>query len=192
MSIRLIAIGTSAGGVTAIQRLMALLPKDFRIPLVVVQHLPSNPGINLSLVFGSAMHFPVFEAVDKLAIEAGTVYFAPPGYHLLVEKDQTFSLSQDEPVHFSRPSIDVFFEAAANAYGTHLCGVLLTGANADGAEGLRLIAQQGGVTLVQDPLDAEVNAMPRAALALFQPHFVGSLTQIAHKLTELARGSDVC
>lgn len=185
--VRLIVIGASAGGVTAIQRILEALPPDLTLPIVVVQHLPPDAQLEIGLVFGRRGR-NVLEARDKMPIESGTVYFAPPAYHLLIERDFTLSLSQDEPVHFARPSIDVTFESAAYGLGKQVCGVLLTGANADGASGLAGIADAGGVTMVQSLDDAECGTMPGAALQLFRPYFVGTLTAIAGELVKLEPG----
>lgn len=182
--LRAVIIGASAGGVTAIQKLLEALPRAFTTPIVVVQHLPPDAQLEVALVF-SRTGRNVFEGTDKTPIEPGAVYFAPPAYHLLIERDLTLSLSQDEPVHFARPSIDVTFESAAQALGDAVCGVLLTGANADGATGLHCIAGAGGVTMVQSLDEAECGTMPGAALQLFTPSFVGSLTAIAGELVKL-------
>ena len=122
------------------------------------------------------------EAVDKTKIEKEQIYFAPPNYHLLVERDFSLSLSQEDPVVFSRPSIDVLFESAARSLGEKVCGVLLTGANEDGAAGLKFIQACGGYTIVQNPMDAEIPTMPQSALTRFRPDFIGSLKEIAQKL----------
>jgi two-component system chemotaxis response regulator CheB len=130
----------------------------------------------------------VVEAEDKQAIEAGTVYVAPPGYHLLVEKDRSLSLSNEEEVHYSRPSIDVLFESAADAYGDKLVGIVLTGANDDGAAGLRAVVEAGGTAIVQQPALAYSPVMPQAALRACPAAQVMSLDMIATWLTSLANG----
>ena len=185
---KLVIVGCSAGGVTAIQKLLERLSPELSIPIVVVQHLPADSKIDPNLVFGRCTRRTILEAGDKTMIEADNVYFAAPGYHLLIERDLTFSLSQDEPVHFARPSIDVSFESASAALGADVCGILLTGANSDGAAGLHEISKYGGYTLVQDPKTAESPAMPAAALQLFTPSFVGSIDQIAEKISQIGSG----
>lgn len=187
---KLVVLGASAGGVTAIQHLLSRLPAEFRIPLVVVQHLPADAQIDPALVFSGAANSArkILEATDKMSLMPSSVYFAPPGYHLLLERDLSVSLSQDELVHFARPSIDVTFESAADAFGDEACGILLTGANADGASGLQEMHAAGAITFVQDPTEAESRAMPAAALALFKPSFVGTIEAIAGKLLTIARG----
>jgi two-component system chemotaxis response regulator CheB len=131
----------------------------------------------------------VREAADKESIAPGTVYFAGPGYHLSVEMDKTFSLSGEAPVHYSRPSIDVLMESAADAYGPGLAGILLTGANADGAAGLAKIRRQGGLTVVQDPAEAQAPTMPQAAIRTLQPNLILTLDGIHGLLLQLDRPS---
>ena len=186
--IRMIAIGASAGGVGAINQLFELLPDSFRIPTVIVQHLPATAALDVNLVFGRRTKNKVVEAVDKLPVEPGHFYFAPPSYHLLVEADGTFALSQDELVNFSRPSIDVFFESAAVAYGDGLVGVILTGANDDGAEGMRAVQRHGGLTVVQDPKSAEVGTMPQETLKRIHPDHVLNLRDIAKLMGNFNEG----
>jgi two-component system, chemotaxis family, protein-glutamate methylesterase/glutaminase len=128
---------------------------------------------------------PVVEARDKELIKPGTLYFAGPGYHLSVEHDRSLSLSQEDRVHHSRPAIDFLFESAADTYGSSLLAILLTGANQDGARGLAHVKQQGGTTVVQDPTEARVAVMPRAALALHTPDHILSLGHIGSLLASL-------
>lgn len=187
-SLSLIVIGASAGGISALRRLLDYLPQSLKCPIAVVQHLPANSSVSPSLIFPNPAESQAVEALDKMEIESHHIYFAPPGYHLLVERDGTFALSQDDPVNFSRPSIDVLFESAAEAYGSRTCGVLLTGANADGAVGLKAIAEKGGYTIVQDPEEAEIKTMPEAALSLIKPSFVAPLREISNKLNAFDHG----
>jgi len=173
--LRLIVIGASAGGLQVL------------LPLAVVLHLPDDRNSRLAELFQQRLALRVREAEDKDAILPGSLYFAPPGYHLLVEDDFTLSLSRDEPVQFSRPSIDVLFESAADALGEQVCGILLTGANQDGASGLHALAQNRGITVVQSPQSAEVPTMPEAALKRFHPDFVLDVPGIHLLLIELER-----
>lgn len=159
---RLIVVGVSAGGLHALRTLVAALPVGFEIPLAVVQHRSRDSELLCELLQECAP-LQVAEVNDKQPIQPGYVYVGPPDYHLLVE-DGYFSLSTDEPVRFSRPSIDVMFRSAADACGPDLVGVVLTGANADGAAGLRAIVERGGRAVVQDPATAEVPVMPAQAL----------------------------
>ena len=132
---------------------------------------------------------PVIEAGDKMPIEAGTLYLATPGYHLSVELDRSLSLSLEERLHYSRPAIDYLFESAADAYGPGLMAILLTGANHDGARGLAEVKRLGGITVVQDPQEAQVATMPDAALALHRPDHILPLHGIGRLLAELERTS---
>lgn len=183
--VQAITLGASAGGVSALLTVFHALPPAFRIPLLCVLHLPDDRRSHLAEVLARRLKRPVREARDKEDIAPGTIYVAGPGYHLSVERDHSLSLSQEERVHFSRPSIDFLFESAADAYGASLLGVLLTGANEDGARGLACIKRLGGRTIVQDPLEAQVSTMPRAALALHRPDYILPLNGIGQLLASL-------
>ncbi len=165
MSLQAVVIGASAGGVQALSQVLPALPVGFPAPILVVIHVPPRRDNALVDLFAGKCRIPVKEAEDKEPLEPGTIYFAPPDYHLLVETGGTLALSSDEPVNHSRPAIDVLFQSAADAFGTGLAGIVLTGANSDGAEGLRAVCAAGGQGIVQDPASAEVATMPRAALA---------------------------
>lgn len=186
MNLKVLLLGASAGGITAIQKIFNSLSVDFYAPIVVVQHLPERFVVNPSLVFRIPSGYRISEAEDKEFLEARHIYLAPPGYHLSIEKDISFSLSQEEPLHYCRPSVDVLFESAARSLHERIVGVLLTGANADGAVGLLNIQQSGGFTIVQDPRDAEAEMMPRSALELFRPDFVGTIEEICETLNKHA------
>jgi len=183
--VRAVVIGASAGGVAALFQVLGTLPSAFAIPVLCVLHLPDDRHSQLAGVLQRRLHRPVCEARDKERISSGQIYVAGPGYHLSVERDLTLSLSQEEPVHFSRPAIDFLFISAADAYGDSLLGVLLTGANEDGARGLAYIKNNGGRTIVQDPRDAQVALMPEAALALHQPDHILTLSGIGQLLATL-------
>ena len=146
-------------------RILPALPEDYPIPVLIVVHVPADRADLLAPLFQAKCRLTVKEAEDKEPVLPGFIYFGPSDYHLLVETDRTLSLSADEPVLYSRPSIDVLFESAADAYGERLVGVILTGANEDGAEGLRAVADAGGIALVENPAEAFAKAMPSAALA---------------------------
>jgi len=183
--IEAVVIGASAGGVHALLSLLSGLPDNFRLPVVAVLHLPNDRDSRLAEIFRQKLSIPVREAADKEKIAPATLYFAGPGYHLSVEMDRSFSLSCEEPVHYARPSIDVLMESAADAYGASLAGILLTGANFDGAAGLARIRQQGGLTVVQDPAEAEVATMPKAAILKLQPSLILTLDGIRSLLLNL-------
>jgi len=178
-----IVIGASAGGVQALAQILPTLTAETP-PVVIVVHIP--PGKNNALVdlFAARCGLLVKEAEDKEPLLAGTIYFAPSDYHLLVEADRTLALSSEETVNYSRPAIDVLFETAADAFGKELIGVILTGANHDGAQGLRAVEAAGGVALVEDPAMAEVPTMPAAALSACSSARAMSLEQIRTFLQE--------
>ncbi|WP_407309643.1 chemotaxis protein CheB [Pseudomonas sp. nanlin1] len=184
-----IVVGASAGGVEALISVFSSLPSQFSLPVITVLHLPDQRHSHLAEVFERRLHRPVRQARDKETIEPGMFYFAGPSYHLSVERDYSFSLSQEDRVHYSRPAIDLLFDSAADAYGQALAGVLLTGANADGARGMASIQNAGGLTIVQDPREASVSVMPEAALRLISPDHILSLNGIGKLLAELERGT---
>lgn len=186
-AIELVAVGASWGGLHAIERLLGALPADFRPAIVIAQHRQNDgrDGVLERLLDGRCA-LTVCEGEDKLALRSGTVVVAPADYHLLVEGRGTVSLSVDEPLHHSRPSIDVLLGSAADAYGDRAAGVVLTGANADGAVGLARIAARGGVAIVQDPETAERREMPDAALWATPEARVMALEEIGPALVALA------
>jgi two-component system chemotaxis response regulator CheB len=162
-----VVIGASAGGVEALGLLLPALHASCAAAVLVVVHLPRERPSLLTDLYRKRCNLPVEEAMDKQQVERGRIYFAPPDYHLLVEATATgpsLALSVDAPVHYSRPSIDVLFESAADCWGSRLLAVILTGANDDGAEGLLAVARAGGLTVVQDPGEAAAGAMPAAAV----------------------------
>ena len=182
-----VVAGVSAGGVNALPLLLGMLEPGFALALVIVQHLhPFQDRFFIERLAG-ACRLPVKEAEEKERAQAGMIYLAPSNYHLLIEKDSTFSLCVAEKVNFSRPSIDVLFETAADAYGAALIGIILTGASRDGAAGLRCIKEKGGLTIVQDPRTAEYPVMPQAALEETAADHVGSIEQIGRLLSDLGR-----
>lgn len=188
----LLVIGCSMGGMHALQVIFGALPKDFPLPIAVVQHRyrTSNEGLPAFL----RRHTPldVVDTTDKEWIKSGTVYLAPANYHLLVQREKErgeLSLSVDEAVAYSRPSIDVLFESAADAYGSGVIGVVLTGANADGARGAKRIKSRGGFVIAQDPATAESPAMPQAAIDATRVDRILPLDRIGPFLVELCRNS---
>ena len=177
-----VVIGASAGGVEALMRILTAFTPRLPIPVFVVVHLPRDRPSLLAKIFAVHCAVPVREAEDKMPAEPGTIYFAPPDYHLLLDRGPALALSADEAVNYSRPSIDVLFETAADVYGARLAGVVLTGANHDGAAGLAAIHRAGGVTIVQDPETALADAMPNAALRSTEADFVLPLDGIRELL----------
>lgn len=180
-----VVIGASAGGFEAILAVLKGLPSDYPMPLVAVLHLPDNHDSRLAELFDYRLELRVREARDKEAIEPGTLYFAPSGYHLLVETDHTFSFSCEDRVNYARPAIDVLFDTAADAWGKSLAGILLTGANYDGAAGLAGMRVAGALTIVQDPATAEVPTMPEAAIRAMTPDLILPLAEIHSLLRRL-------
>ena len=179
----LIVIGCSLGGMYALETILCSLPADFETPIAIAQHRHKKSNDRLADFFQRSCKVRVSDADDKQWIEPSTVYFAPADYHLLVEKGE-FSLSVDEMVHYSRPSIDVLFESAADAYGSALIGVILTGANDDGAAGASRIKNRGGLVVAQDPKTAEAPVMPQAAIDTGAVDQILPLEQIGPFLVE--------
>jgi len=185
-----IVIGASAGGVEALSILLPALPVSMAASVFVVLHVARERPSLLAEIFGARCSVTVTEATDKDPVRAATVYFAPPDYHLLVEDGPSLALSIDAPVHFSRPSIDVLFESAADVYRERLMGIILTGGSEDGAAGLQRVIAYGGIGVVQQPTGACEPRMIEAALARCQPQFVLSLGEIASLLRTLARAGE--
>lgn len=183
---RAIAIGVSTGGVHALGTLLGGLPAAFPIPILIVQHIGAETGDGLARLLDRQSALRVKEADEQDALVPGTVYLAPANYHLLVEADGILSLSADPPVSYARPSIDVLFESAAEAFGAQLIGIVLTGANSDGSRGLTRIKRKGGIAIVQDPDDAEAAQMPLAALAATAVDHRLPLTELPALLQKLA------
>ncbi|MET0790659.1 MAG: chemotaxis protein CheB [Polyangiaceae bacterium] len=159
----LVVMGTSTGGLHALTRLLSALPPAYRLPVVIVQHRSKDSDERLPALLQVASPLPLREAEDKEPLRAPGVYLGPPDYHLLVEPE-SLALSTEEPIAYSRPSIDVLFESASYAFGSGVIGVLLTGANQDGTRGLLRIKERGGYVIVQDPKSAESDFMPKHAI----------------------------
>jgi two-component system chemotaxis response regulator CheB len=184
----IVLVGTSWGGLSALRTLVAGLPDDLGMAVTIVQHRHKDSDHLLRTLLQERSTLTVCEVEDKMPIEHGTVYVAPPDYHTLVEPGH-FSLSTEAPVRYSRPSIDVAFGSAADSYRHRAVGIVLTGANADGAEGLRMISDRGGLALVQDPATAESPIMPRAAAKAVPRARVMPLPEIVRFLGELPAGA---
>jgi two-component system chemotaxis response regulator CheB len=182
---RVVVVGTSWGGLQALRCIAVALPAGFPLPVVAVQHRHRDSDILLQQLLQDRSAIPVSEVEDKEPMRAGQLYIAPPDYHLLIEEGH-FALSTDPPVRFSRPSIDVAFATAASSYGAGVIGVVLTGANADGSEGLRRIVHRGGRAIVQDPAEAASGIMPAAAVSAVPEAEVLPIEKIGPRLIELA------
>lgn len=182
---RCIAMGVSAGAMEALGVIIPKLPAAFPIPVVVIQHISPYSDNYMTRYLDNISALRVKEVDEKEKIRPGFVYTAPPNYHVLVEEDETFSLSVEGRINFARPSIDVFFETAADVYGPHLVGIILTGANNDGCQGLKIIKNRGGLAIVQDPKTAAADGMPRAALKAVKVDHILPLEKIGPFLVQL-------
>lgn len=182
---KIIAIGGSAGMFVVLKEILPALPVAFPWPVVVVRHITPGAGDSIARYFEELCSLPVVEIEDKIPIQGGTIYFAPANYHLLIEEDFSFALSVDEKVNYTRPSIDVFFESVAETYRNRAVGVLLSGANADGAKGLREIKRNEGIAIVQSIESAEAPFMPGSAIEMLDPDYILEPKEMAEKLREL-------
>jgi len=180
-----IAIGASAGGLNALTTLFEQLPFDYSIPVIVIQHRSKDHRDLLEEVLQRKCKITIKQADEKEKIESGVIYIAPPGYHLLIEQDRTFSLSSDEHALFSKPSIDILFESAAEVFEKKLVGVILTGASSDGAAGIAVIKKYGGLTIAQFPREAQYPFMPQAAINFGGVKCIWTLNEIQKFLYEL-------
>ena len=161
---KIVVIGVSAGGAEALDKVLSALPASFPLPVAIVQHLHPDQTSYMVEHLNRKWKMNVEEVIDKTAIERGNIYFAPPNYHLLVEDENTFALSVDEKVCYSRPSIDILFKSVADVYGDGVLAIILTGANSDGTNGIKYIKKEGGTTIAQDPAEAYSPIMPQCAI----------------------------
>jgi chemotaxis protein methyltransferase CheR len=183
-----VVIGVSAGGLRALGTILTSLPENFPLSVIIVQHQHETSDNYLIRSLNEQCRVNVIEALEKDRIVPGTIYVAPPKYHLMIERDRTFSLSTDEPVSYARPSIDVLFETAADVYRSKLIGIILTGANRDGSQGIRRIKERGGLAIVQEPASAEIETMPRAAIEATRVDHIVPLERIGTFLNEFLMG----
>ena len=186
MDYEAIAIGASAGGLNALQKLLAPLPAHFKLPILVVLHRLPAPDDLMAFTLNASCQLRVKEADHGELVKPGHVYVAPANYHLLVEQEKMLSLSTDAKVCYSRPSIDVLFESASDAYRSGLIGIILTGANNDGTAGLKKIKAQGGLTIAQNPATADSKIMPYSAIRENAVDHVFSLAEMSSFLTRLS------
>lgn len=186
MNYEAVVIGASAGGLKALQELLAPLPVDFTLPILLVQHRPPTPNDFLAFSLNASCRLTVKEAEEKEPIKPGVVYIAPADYHLLVEPGKTVALSIDPKVSYSRPSIDLLFETASEVYLSRLIGIILTGANHDGTAGLKKIKEKKGLTIAQNPATAEAEFMPLSAIRENIVDKILSLAEISSFLTQLS------
>jgi two-component system chemotaxis response regulator CheB len=181
-------LGVSAGGMHALKTILSALPATFSLGIAIVHHAGATSDGFLAEHLNRCSMIKVKEAEDKEALSRGTAYLAPADYHLLIEPDKSFSLSVDDKVNFSRPSIDLLFESAAETFGEALIGVVLTGANTDGALGLKAVKRHGGLAVVQNPATAEASRMPQAAIDATPVDHIVDLERIALLLRRLSNG----
>lgn len=182
---KVIVIGASAGGIEAVREILSGLKRPMLSSVVIVLHIAAGPSSLLPEIFSYDTEFLVKEAQPGMPLEKETIYIAPPDYHLSIESNETLSLSTEDPVNYSRPSIDVLFESAAHAYKSEVLAILLTGANSDGAHGAQVIKKFGGKLVVQDPKEAAFPTMPESALELIEPDKILLLSEIRTMLTKL-------
>ena len=187
-----IVLGVSTGGVGTLKALLGALPKDFPLPLLIVQHISPDSGDQMAVFLDEFCAIHVKEADEQERPVGGTVYLAPANYHLMVEPDGRLGLSMDPPVNYSRPSVDVLFETAAQAFGERLIGVVLTGAGYDGSLGLKRIKDKGGVAVVQDPCDAAADSMPKHAMMAVTPDHVVTLSPCRSYLSTFQKSEQIC
>jgi len=181
-----IVMGVSSGGMSAMKIMLPIFPKNFSIPVIIVQHIGARAVNEWIKLLHNKCRIHIKEADEKELIEPGNVYIAPANYHLLIEKDRTFSLTIDERVNYARPAIDVLFESAAETYGKSLIGIVLTGSNHDGTAGIKRIQECGGLTIVEDPATAQSAFMPASAISAIQPDYILPLKEIIETLVKLS------
>jgi two-component system, chemotaxis family, protein-glutamate methylesterase/glutaminase len=191
MEYEAIVVGVSAGGLNAMKIMFSLLPANFEVPIIIVQHVSPRSDNQWIELLNEKSKLRIKEADEKEKIKKGFIYVAPANYHLLIEKDKTFSLTIDERVSYARPSIDVLFETAADAYKDKLIGIVLTGSNNDGTNGIKTIKEVGGLTIVQDPKTAEYPFMPASAIDVIKPDYILPLEEIIDLLINIDKRKKV-
>ncbi|HBV87188.1 MAG TPA: chemotaxis protein CheB [Desulfosporosinus sp.] len=185
MKYDILAIGGSAGGINALKKVLHNFRYASEVAIIIIQHLSPSSKSYLRTIVSGMIHMNVYEIEDKMQIKRGTVFIAPPNYHVLIEKDGMFTLTVTEKVCFARPSIDVTFESIADTFGESAIGMLLTGANQDGGQGLKLIREAGGYTIVQNPNTAEAREMPEYAIKHADPNEIIGLEEIGSRLNQI-------
>jgi two-component system chemotaxis response regulator CheB len=191
MQYEAIVVGVSSGGLKALRFIFSLLPSDFVVPIIVVQHIGPRSENTWIKLLNDCSNISIKEADEKEKVGTGHIYVAPSNYHLMIEKDKTFSLTIDERVNFARPSIDVLFESAAEVYREKLIGIILTGSNNDGAKGVKRIKECGGLVIIEDPETAESSYMPASAISLVQPDYILPLNQISELLLKITISTNI-
>jgi two-component system chemotaxis response regulator CheB len=184
-----VIIGSSKGGIKALCEILSGIPSDFPVPIIIVSHLCPDSTSELSSILSQSSHIIVDDAEEKVLPRAHHAYIAPPNYHLLIDDDGSFALNVDPKVSFSRPSIDVSFETAAEFYQENLISVILTGANSDGTQGTKMVKNNGGLVIVQSPETAEAKTMPESVIAAGYADYIVPLENISTKLLALINGN---
>ncbi|MDD5216400.1 MAG: chemotaxis protein CheB [Methylococcales bacterium] len=175
---KMLVIGLSAGGMPLVKQLLTALPSDYSLPIALVAHLPQDFQSHFDKVLDCSTNLPVSIVRDKDPIKAGHIYIAPAGYHLLIEQNHRFALSADKAVKAVRPSIDVLFSSAAEVFENDLIAVILSGANSDGADGMAIVKQLGGLCIVLNPADTEFNTMPNAVINAVDVDYIVSIEEM--------------
>ena len=189
MKYDILVIGSSAGGIDALKKILTNFLYAKEVAIIIIQHLSSSNKSYLCKIISQVVRIEVYEIEDKMKVKKGVVFIAPPNYHVLIEKDGTFTLTTTEKICFSRPSIDVTFESVADTFGESAIGLLLTGANHDGGEGLKQIKVAGGYTMVQNPNSAEAHEMPEYAIKHANPDEIIELEEIGPRLNEIVKNN---
>ena len=184
-----LVIGTSAGGIDALKKILTNFSYANKVAIIIILHLSSNSKSYLTNILTNLVQVNVYEIEDKMNIQRGVVYIAPPNYHVLIEKNGTFTLTTTEKVCYARPSIDVTFESVADTFGESAIGLLLTGANHDGGQGLKQMKIAGGYTLVQNPNTAQSREMPEYGIFQANPHEIIELKEIGARLNEILKNN---
>jgi len=180
-----IVIGGSAGSFQSILHIIEALPKNFSIPIIITLHRLKQVRSGLIESIALKSNNSILEPFDKQLIEPRSIYFAPSNYHIIIENDYSFSLSTEEAVEFSRPSIDIMFLSAAKVYKNTVLAILLSGANKDGAQGIKSIKEHGGTVIIQDPKEAEVPIMPKSALEIIKPNYIFTIQEIINYMQNI-------
>lgn len=191
MDYEAIVIGVSSGGMKALKVIFSALPSDFAVPVIIVQHIGPRSENSWIKLLNDSCSLHIKEVDEKEKVGTGNIYVAPSNYHLLIEEDKSFSLTIDERVNFARPSIDVLFESAAEAYKEKLIGIILTGSNNDGTKGVKRIKELGGLVIIQNPKTAESSYMPASAIAAIQPDYILELDQIGELLLKITLSTNI-
>lgn len=185
MADKYVIIGGSAGSFQIVLKLLEQLPKDYPYPIFLILHRLKDIRSGFIEALSTKCRLPIFEPNDKDIIQKGNIYLAPANYHMYFEFDNTISLSTEEPVNHSRPAIDISFMSSAHIFSNKVCGILLSGANKDGAMGIKAIKDNGGYTIVQDPKDAQIATMPQSAMSLFEPHKILNSEEIVNFVVKI-------